>query len=175
LSGPLRWAGRGSLPDGTLVTWSVAEGTRGRRWRATTTVDGRLRLGALLELDLDGRPTRLELVSSAGLLTLHPDGENGRLHGNVVRAEGVDHLAVDWGAGHEMWVAGLPLVIAAVVPRLATLVGVGEGIERPAVRVDAALRPQASRSTPAAVRQGWAPPPTGRSSSRERSMWKRCG
>jgi hypothetical protein len=91
----LRRAGTGRLPDGSRVTWSVAEGTRGRRWRWTVGDDGGLRHSGLVELD-GGGFARLELHSGAGLVTLHPDRERTMAHGNVVRADGVDALAVAW-------------------------------------------------------------------------------
>ncbi len=84
----LRVGGRGRLADGGIVVWSVAEGVRGRRWRWVVDDVGVVRHAGLLELDLDGRFTRLELSGSAGLLTLHPEGD-GSIHGNVVNDRGV--------------------------------------------------------------------------------------
>jgi hypothetical protein len=146
VSDRLRQGGRGGLPDGTRLTWSVAAGDRGRRWRAVTDLDGREVLATLLELDPAGRPARLELTVPGALLTLHPTADGG-LHGNVVRDDGIDHLAFEWGPHHELVVAGMPLVVAAAAHRLAGTVAVGEAAERPAVVVDEALRP-----TPAAIR-----------------------
>jgi hypothetical protein len=140
VSEPLRRGGRGILPDGARISWSVAEGTRGRRWRAVTVVDGRAVRGLLLELDQAGRPTRLEVTAADGLLTLHPGPADDGLHGNVVRPAGVDHLAFAWTPEHVLFVEGLPLVAAAAVHRLAAQAGVGEAHDRPAVVVDAALR-----------------------------------
>ena len=139
MTGPLRRAGRGTLPDGSVIAWSVAEGTRGRRWRAISTRDDRLLLGGLLELDLDGRPTRLELVSADGLLTLHPADGGELLHGNVVRRAGIDHIELAWSDLHELVVSGLPLVLAPGCRGLGARVGVGETIVRPAVLVDDTL------------------------------------
>jgi hypothetical protein len=96
VTGPLRRAGRGRQPDGSLVTWSVADGRRGRRWREVVTRDGAVVLSLLLETDPDRRFSHLELSTSAGLLTLHPEVD-GTLHGNTVTANGVEHVrGVPW-------------------------------------------------------------------------------
>jgi hypothetical protein len=137
---PLRRGGLGTLPDGAQISWSVAEGMRGRRWRAVSVIDGRAARALLLELDRAGRMTRLEVTSAGGLLTLHPEPADGGLHGNVVRRAGIDHLAFAWGPEHVIHVEGLPLVAAAAAHRLAARTGVGEAHERLAVVVDAALR-----------------------------------
>ena len=50
MSAMVRRAGQAILPDGTEVVWSVADGRRGRRWRATTTRDGALPPSLLLEV-----------------------------------------------------------------------------------------------------------------------------
>ena len=39
MTGPTRVAGWGRGPDGTVVTWTVAEGRRGRRWREVVARD----------------------------------------------------------------------------------------------------------------------------------------
>ena len=90
----LRRAGVGELPDGSVVTWSVAEGARGRRWRWTIAAPTGLRHAGLVELDRDGRIARLELETTDGMLTLHPDGDGRSAHGNVVRAHGVEPVAL---------------------------------------------------------------------------------
>ena len=88
----LRRAGHGRSPeDGAFVTWSVAEGSKGRRWREVVRVEEAIRSSLLLELDPDGRFSHLELSTAAGLLTLHPEGD-GTLHGNAVIAGGVRHV-----------------------------------------------------------------------------------
>jgi hypothetical protein len=88
----LRRAGHGRSADGSTVTWSVAEGRRGRRWREVV-VDpaGAVRSSLLLEVDPDGRFSHLELSTAAGLLTLHPEVD-GTLHGNAVTAAGIRHI-----------------------------------------------------------------------------------
>jgi len=66
VTAPLRRAGSGRAPDGALVTWSVAEGGRGRRWRwVVTAAGGDVRHAGLIELDTTGRFARLELASGA--------------------------------------------------------------------------------------------------------------
>jgi hypothetical protein len=137
--GPLRRGGRGQQPDGAFLTWSIAEGARGRRWRATTTVDGILHQALVLETNDSRRATRLEVASNAGLLTLHPEPDERELHGNVVAAGGVRHLRFEWSPRHELLVAGLALVSVATVWRLGEDVGAGTGVERPAVVVDVDL------------------------------------
>ena len=87
---PVRRGGRGTLPDGAQLTWSLAEGGRGRRWRASRVRDGRLEGTLLLEIDGADRPTRLELGTADGLLTLHPDRDERELHGNVVTPDGLN-------------------------------------------------------------------------------------
>ena len=89
--GWLRVAGTGRSPDGATVTWSVAEGRRGRRWREAVSRDGMVVHSLLLELDPEGRFAHLELTTPAGLLTLHPEGD-GTLHGNAVTAAGIAHV-----------------------------------------------------------------------------------
>lgn len=89
--GWLRVAGSGRSRDGATVTWSVAEGRRGRRWREAVTRGGAVRHSLLFELDPAGRFAHLELTTPAGLLTLHPEGD-GTIHGNAVTAAGVAHV-----------------------------------------------------------------------------------
>ncbi|HSK51145.1 MAG TPA: hypothetical protein VLA44_00205 [Clostridia bacterium] len=143
----VRRSGRGQQPDGALLTWSIAEGTRGRRWRATTTVDGILHQALVLETNGARRVAKLEIASNAGLLTVHPEPDERELHGNVVLADGVRHLRFEWSPRHELLVAGMALVSVAAIWRLGEAVGVGEGVDRPAVVVDLDLtcRPAVAR------------------------------
>jgi len=92
----LRRAGMGRLPDGSVATWSVADGLRGRRWRWTIATDHGLRHAGLVELDPAGRLGRLEFETGDGMLTLHPDADRAVAHGNVVRVGGVEPLALAW-------------------------------------------------------------------------------
>jgi hypothetical protein len=92
----LRRAGSGGLADGSVVTWSVAEGSRGRRWRWTLADEAGLRHAGLVELDAAGRFARLELETGEGMLTLHPDADRRSAHGNVVRPGGVTPIQLAW-------------------------------------------------------------------------------
>jgi len=105
----LRRAGRGTSADGSIITWSVAEGRRGSRWREVRADDGAVISSLLLELDPRRRFSHLELATAVGLLTLHPEGD-GSLHGNAVEATGVRHVvAVPWQPDDLLLVAGSPI------------------------------------------------------------------
>lgn len=143
--GPLRAAGAAPLGDGRRLVWSVAEGRRGRRWRWAFLDGDRVEQAVLLELDPAGRPSRLEVASAGGLLTLHPEPETGAVHGNLVTANGVEHLSLPWAAE-----AVFDLVDRFGPFVLATTVGErlpdGGGIEVPTIGVDRFLRPIAGRA-----------------------------
>lgn len=142
----LRLAGRGRLANGSTLVWSVAEGGRGRRWRAETlNADGAVVRAVLLEVGLDGRPARLEVSSAAGMLTLHPESDGRSAHGNVVAADGVRPLVLPWSAEHEIVVAGVPLGELVALRRLARRIGVGEGVEVPVLVIGADLAVRAER------------------------------
>jgi len=132
----VRLAGTAPLDDGSRLTWTLAEGRRGRRWRVSTTrSDGRLAQSILLEVTPDGRPAKLELATPAGLLTVHPDPADGRLHGNIVRPTGVEHVSVPWSPDHLLVVAGSPITAAVAARSLEDRIGVGEGESVAAVEV----------------------------------------
>ena len=135
MSGPLRLAGGGTLGDGSRLVWSVADGRRGRRWRAVATVNGTISHALLLEVGLDGRPSRLELTTVAGMLTLHPDEARQTLHGNVVTTEGVRPLTLPWSDEHGLEIEGRPIATAVTVHRLAGSTRVGDAKEIPVVTV----------------------------------------
>lgn len=135
----LRRAGAGTLADGARLVWSVADGHRGRRWRAVASVDGMITHALLLEVDLAGRPSRVELTTPAGLLTLHPEEGSGRLHGNVVAGSGVRHLALPWSEEHGLEIDGRPIAAAVTAHRLAGSTAVGEGRTVPVVVITADL------------------------------------
>lgn len=130
----VRRGGLATLPDRGEIAWSVADGRRGRRWRAATTRDGVLTASLLLEVGADGRPARVELATAAGLLTLHPEAD-GSLHGNVVSAGGIRHLTFDWSDDHEIEMDTNPIPSAVTAARLAATVRVGEGRTVPVVIV----------------------------------------
>jgi hypothetical protein len=109
----LRRGGHGRAPDGSIVTWTVAEGRRGRRWREVVVVGEGIRSSLLHELDPDGRFSHLELSTAAGLLTLHPEGD-GTLHGNVVTTSGVGHVVgVPWNPDTAVVLEGSTVCLAA--------------------------------------------------------------
>jgi hypothetical protein len=122
------------------MTWTVADGARGRRWRAVLVEEDRVAGSLLLECAPDGTPGKLEVVTAAGLLTLHPVGS--MLHGNVARAGGVEHVALPWGDAHVLHVAGAPATAAAAARLLRNGLGVGEGRSFPGalVTLDLAVR-----------------------------------
>ena len=91
MTAPLRVGGRGLGADGASVIWSIAEGSRGRRWREVRNVAGGVASSLLLETFVDGRFAHLEFSTPSGLLTLHPEGD-GTLHGNAVVSDGVEHV-----------------------------------------------------------------------------------
>ncbi len=93
----------------------------------------------LLEVGIDGRPTRLELETEAGLLTLHPQHGGAAMHGNTVTPWGMHHHALRWSAAHMLVVMGAPVTAAVAVRLLADRVGVGEGATVPAVEVTPGL------------------------------------
>lgn len=126
-----RVAGSLDLADGAHLGWSVADGSRGRRWRAVSILDGTVTHAVLLEVDRAGRPSRLELTTPAGMLTLHPSADQREIHGNVVSAtgEGVRHLAFAWGPQHELEVTGRPGPTVVALNRLRASVAVGSSAE----------------------------------------------
>jgi hypothetical protein len=120
----LRRAGAGETRAGQHVTWSVAEGRRGRRWREVVAAAGgrSIQSSLLLELDPDGRFSHLELSTATGLLTLHPEGD-GTLHGNAVTERGIEHVAGrPWRRDAVVLVEG-SAVCLAVAPPAGTNVG----------------------------------------------------
>ena len=145
MNGLVRRGGRGTFPDGSGVLWSVAEGGRGRRWRAAVAREGSLQRVILVETGVDGRVTRLEVEDAAGLLTLHPDHAEAVLHGNVVTPSGIRHITLAWTPTHELLVAPVGFSAAHVAWRLSPTVGAGEQVGVEAVVVDADLEIRAER------------------------------
>jgi CBS domain-containing protein len=139
VSGFVRQAGAGILADGSRLVWSVADGLRGRRWRAVASRHGVISHALLLEVDVEGRPSRLELTTAAGMLTLHPDEARRSLHGNVVTADGVRHLRLPWSEQHGLEVEGRPIAGVVTAHRLAGSMVVGEGRTIPVVVLTADL------------------------------------
>jgi hypothetical protein len=117
MTDPTRVAGWGRLADGAEVTWTVAEGRRGRRWREVVADGTATRHALLLETGPDGWFSHLELARADGLWTFHPEPD-GTLHGNhVVRGDvGVRHVA-GWPfyGGDALLIDGSPIASAALV------------------------------------------------------------
>ena len=130
---------------GDLVTWSQAEGERGTRWREAIERDGHLLRSLLLEVSMAGRPTRLELTTRAGLLTLHPEPDESAMHGNVVAADGVRHLAFAWSPEHELLILSSPASATIAVRRLVRRVIVGASVVVDMLRIDDELDPRPVR------------------------------
>jgi hypothetical protein len=114
----VRFGGIGELPDGSIVTWTVSEGRRGRRWREVVARDGSPIHALLLETDPSRRFSHLELARADGLWTFHPETD-GTLHGNHVRSGpegGVDHVrGWSFAPGDVIVIDGSPLAAAAIV------------------------------------------------------------
>ena len=141
MTAPVRVAGRATTIDGATVVWSRAEGSRGTRWREALTRDAVLTRGVLLEVARDGRTTRLEVTTGAGMLTLHPDADEGELHGNVVGQYGVSHLAYSWSPAHTILLLGSPASAAVGLGRLAGTIEPGQSLIVPMLRIDDRLEP----------------------------------
>jgi hypothetical protein len=91
----VRRGGRFEDEAGRFVTWSVASGSRGRRWRWVIADPGHgVLVSHTLETGGDGRFQKVESAAGRGLLTLHLE-RDGRLHGHRVVGNGVEHLQLD--------------------------------------------------------------------------------
>lgn len=143
----IRMAGSGRLADGSTLIWTVADGRRGRRWRATAIAASGITHAVLLEVGVEGRLSRLELTTPAGLLTLHPEAQGTALHGNVVTSAGVRHLTFPWSSDHGLEIDGRPIASAVTALRLAGSIGVGESRSVPVVAIgpDLAVREEERR------------------------------
>jgi hypothetical protein len=135
----VRRAGRADLAGGALLLWSVAEGRRGARWRASGRRAGRLLWDLLLEVGVDGRPGRLEIATAAGQLTLHPEPDGTSAHGNVVSAAGVRPLVHPWTDRHWFEFGSSPIPTAALCRALRPVIPPGEARPVPGLHVDDAL------------------------------------
>ena len=117
----------------------MADGRRGRRWRAITTSGDRLLHALLVEVAPGGVLEKVEVAAPAGLLTLHPEPDLSALHGNVVRADGIEHLVLAWSPAHVLMLGASPVTAAVAVANLGGRIGVGEGASIPAVEITDAL------------------------------------
>ena len=119
----VRRGGRFEDEGGRVTTWSVAGGSRGRRWRWVTVGPGVDQVAAhTLETTLDARFNRLESAGQRGLLTLHVEPD-GRVHGHRVTGGGVEHVALGVPA------SGLALVGTGPVGDAAFVSGIGQAAE----------------------------------------------
>jgi hypothetical protein len=134
----LRLGGRAALPGGEIVVWSIADGRRGRRWREVTTRAGGVLRAVLFETDPAGRVVRLEMATSVGLLTLHPERDEPVLHGNVVTPDGVRHLAIGDAV---VFVLGSAAAAAIALGRLSGEMEVGATRRVELLRIDDRLEP----------------------------------
>jgi hypothetical protein len=141
VTAPLRRAGRAPLDGDRTLLWTAAEGARGRRWRASVVEGDSVGVSILLEVGSNDRPSRLEVTTAAGLLTLHPDRSGSRLHGNVATADGVRHVDLPWSDAHHLDVAGCPVTLAVIANALRAEVPAGASIDVPVVTVGRSLVP----------------------------------
>jgi hypothetical protein len=119
-----------------VLLWSVAEGGRGRRWRASTRdAEGRLLDDLLLEVERGGRIGRLELTTAAGQLTFHADPDEREAHGNIVTPAGIRHVALRWAPGREVEIPWSPIADAVLAG------GPDAAGQRVVARIDADLVP----------------------------------
>jgi hypothetical protein len=142
---PVRRGGHARTVTGDLLTWSQADGARGTRWRESIERDGQMLRSLLLETSTTGRPTRLEVTTRAGLLTLHPERDESAMHGNVVTPAGIRHLAFRWSADHELLVLGSPASATIAIRRLEHRVMPGATATLDMLRIDDELRPRPMR------------------------------
>jgi hypothetical protein len=140
----VRLGGRTELASGDVVVWSVADGRLGRRWRESTSRGGSIVRTILVETGPAGGIGRLEIATDAGLLTIHPDGPETRLHGNVVSPNGMRHLELSWGPGRAILVDGSPALTAIALGSVGHEVEPGQGRRIPTVRIDHRLVPVAA-------------------------------
>jgi hypothetical protein len=125
VAAPLRFCGRGQGADGASVVWSVAEGTRGRRWREVRNAGQAVASSLLLETNPAGRFAHLELSTPSGLLTVHPETD-GTLHGHAIVSDGVEHVAgLAWDADGVVMLEGSTVCRLAAVAGLADTMAIG--------------------------------------------------
>jgi hypothetical protein len=110
---------------GRDVTWTVAEGRHGRRWRELAIDATGAARSLTLETDSHGAWERLEIAGGGGLLSLHPES-NGSIHGNVASRTGVRHLAIGVVKPPRVDVPGSLVAEAALCWSMARHVRVGE-------------------------------------------------
>lgn len=142
---PIRRGGRAATLGGDQLLWSEAEGARGTRWREALVREGALVRSLMLEVSTAGRPTRLEITAPTGLLTLHPEPDESALQGNVVGADGIQHLVFEWSTEHELLIFGSPASATITLRRLAGTLVAGAARDLDVLRIDDDLDPQPAR------------------------------
>ena len=130
------------------MTWTVADGSKGRRWREAVTDARGIRHSLLFETGSDRRFGHMELASAAGLLTLHPEGD-ATLHGNLVDGTGVRHIVgLPWDRDAVVDLAGSAITAAAAAWLLDRAPGAREdGIEVAVLRISANLELEVAATT----------------------------
>jgi hypothetical protein len=119
--------------------WSVAEGSRGRRWREVRNAGHAVASSLLLETDPGGRFSHLELSTPSGLLTLHPEGD-GTLHGHAIVSDGVEHVeGLAWDADGIVLLEGSTVCRAAAAAALGASLAAGSSKGHLAVVIPATL------------------------------------
>ena len=114
----------------------MADGRRGRRWRAITCAeDGRLISDLLLEVDRGGRGQKLALAPPAGRRTRPRGRAHTGLPGHIVRPAGGEHGPLPWSDDSLLMAGGSPVTGVVAARELASRVGVGEGATVPAVEI----------------------------------------
>jgi len=157
MTDPTRMAGWGRVADGSTVTWTVAEGSRGRRWREVVALEGATVQALLFETDRERRFSHLELARADGLWTFHPEPD-GTLHGNHVGPGDrvVEHVrGWPFGPDDALVVEGSPIACAALAWARASEVAPGASASVAAVvigaggglRQDASLRVERQSAT----------------------------
>ena len=154
MTGLVRIAGWGRRDDGATVTWTVAEGRRGRRWREVVAIGESVHHSLLLETASNGRFSHLELARAGGLWTFHPEGD-GTLHGNAVeRGRGEVRHVVGWEFGPDdaVLVEGSPLAAAAIAWHRSTSLGAPGSTDARATIAGVILRTTGEIEAEAAIR-----------------------
>jgi len=146
---PTRAGGWGVSDDGATVTWTVADGRKGRRWREVVIDGSGVRHSLLLESGLDRRFSHVELARADGLWTAHPEPD-GTLHGHHVNRsdDGVRHIeGLHFGPEAVFIIEGSPLSLAAVAWSMGSLIEVGDHADALAVviQLDGAIESTTER------------------------------
>ena len=119
--------------------WSVAEGSKGRRYREVRRAGEGIAHSLLLETDRDGRFSHLELATPSGLLTLHPEAD-GTLHGHAIVSDGVEHVSgLTWEPDADVVIEDSVVCVMAAVHLLRPTLTAGSSLARHAVWIPPTL------------------------------------